>query len=147
MIGYDLDYRLRFSSARGFFSLLRHSGPTNLHPTHCVQRELSPDIKRQEHKPDHSFLPRSDVKNSWSFISIPRWTIHGVVLSYGGDGLCLIRELDWWKNSSIIHRPILIKKKKVLENFYLFGYPSGRLFLHRLLLLYEAVSKVPFIQR
>jgi len=39
-----------------------------------------------------------------------------------------------------------------MANLYLFGHPgiskaSGRLFLHRLSLLYEAVSKVPVIQR
>ena len=113
--GYGLDYRLRFSSGRGFFSLLPYSGPTTLLPTHCVQRELSTYIKRQERKPDHSFLPRSEVKNSWSFISIPRLTIHGVVLSYGGGGFCLIRGLAWWKNSNIIHRHILIKINKYIK--------------------------------
>jgi len=81
-------------------------------PTHSVQRELSPNIKRQERKPDHSFLPRSEVKNAWSFISILRLTIFGVVLGYGGGGLCLIRGLAWWKSSAIIYRHILIKKKK-----------------------------------
>jgi len=52
--GYGLDYRLRFSSGRGFFSLLPYSGPTTLLPT--IFRANHPPSYHIQGQPP-SFLP------------------------------------------------------------------------------------------
>jgi len=43
-------------------------------PIQCVLGVLSPGAKRQKREDEHSTPPSADVKNAWSFISIPPHT-------------------------------------------------------------------------
>jgi hypothetical protein len=63
-------------------------GPTQP-PIQCEPGALSPEIKRLGREADHSPPSSAEVKNSWSYIPIPRLRLHGMVLGSAQGQLCL----------------------------------------------------------
>jgi len=77
-------YMVRFLSGSGNFSLhYRVKTDSGAHQASYpgVTRALSLRLKRPEREADHSPPPRAEVKNAWSYTSIPPICLHGVLLS------------------------------------------------------------------
>jgi hypothetical protein len=55
-------------------------GPTQ-RPMQWVPWALSLEVKRPGREADHSLPSSAEVKNAWSYTSIPPIRLHGVVLS------------------------------------------------------------------
>jgi hypothetical protein len=66
-------------------------GPTQP-PIQCVPRALSRGVKRPGREADHSPPSSAEVKNAWSYTSIPPLRLHGVVLSQAQGQLYLFAQ-------------------------------------------------------
>jgi hypothetical protein len=80
-IGYGLDDRSSIPEGKmmGFFFSATACRPT-VGPTQ--PQPLNPRVKRPGSEADHSLPPSAEVKNEWSYTSIPTVRLYGVMLNY-----------------------------------------------------------------